>query len=124
MSYLTLEQLTKPKRIIEDVEIEELGGTIRIAQLSAAKALEFKNIETQKARGSSEDLERKQFVLLLSSAIVDEHGQPMLNEKTAGQFINSVPFNTLNAVIARILKLAIPSDEKKEGEAKETDAGN
>lgn len=123
MSYLTLEQLTKSNIDYEDVVIEELGGTIRIAQLSAGKALEFKNIEAQKGKDPSGNLEQKQFILLLSAAIVDENGNPMLNEKTALQFINKVPFKVLDKIIQRILKLAIP-DEKSEKKEGEPDAGN
>lgn len=117
MSYLTLEQLTKSKRNSEDIVVEELGGTIRIIQLSAGKALEFKNLETKKKNGSSEeDLEKKQMVLLLSSAVVDEQNQPMLNEKTAVQFMNAVSFKTLDHIIQRILSLTIPKTEDKNGD--------
>jgi hypothetical protein len=115
MSYLTLEQLTNPKTYkFEEVEIEELKVKVRLAELNAGRSLEFKNLEQSKGKNPNDDIERKQMVVLLCGSVVDEHGQLMLNEKTAGQFINAVSFRTLQRIVDKILKMSTP-DESASG---------
>jgi hypothetical protein len=115
MSYLTLDQLVNPKNLKhEEVEIEELGVKIRLAELNAGRSLEFKALEQSKAKNSSEDVERKQMVVLLCGSVVDEDGRLMLNEKTANQFINAVSFRTLQRIVDKILKMSTPEKDNAE----------
>lgn len=124
MSYLTLNDLTAPKnRRFEDLEVPELGGKIRLAELPAGRSLEFKHLQGQKEKGG--DVERKQMIALLVGAIVDEQGKAMLNEKTANQFIEAVSFKTLQLIVNKVLEMIAPPPGESTVEGKvELPSGN
>lgn len=111
MSYLTLEEALKLEgRKFKDLEVPELNGTLRLAELPAGRSLEFKHMQDRRAKG--EDLERKQMELLLASALVDAGGKPLLDAKTAGKFIDAVSFSTLNLIVMAVLEMmTVPAKE-------------
>lgn len=111
MDYLKLEDAMKINgRRFEDLEVPELKGSIRLAELTAGRSLEFKKLQVKREKG--EDVERQQMVLMLS-AVVDGDGKPLFpDDKAAGKFIDTVSFKTLELIASKVAAMMLPKKEE------------
>lgn len=118
MSYLSFDEMAKVEgRKFEDLEVPELSGKIRLAELTAGKSLEFKKLQAKKER--DDEIERKQMVLLLVGAVVDADGKPVLDAQKASLLIDRISFKSLNLIIEKVMSMMVPpTPEKKPEEAK------
>lgn len=116
MAYLKFEEAVQVKgRTFRDVEVAELGGTMKVQSLSAGKALQFK--EMQEKRGKVDAIERKQMELLLEAGCVNEDGSPFFAKPgLAAKFVDVVSFDTLQLLVKQILG-AMGIDPEKEKSA-------
>lgn len=114
MDYVKLEDAMKISgRRFEDLEVPELGGKIKLAELTAGRSLEFKKLQVKREKG--EDVERKQMVLMLS-AVVGPDDKPFFpDDKAAEKFIDTVSFKTLELIASKVAQMMIP--KKEEGDA-------
>ena len=97
MIFLTKDQLktAKQRRTIE-VEIPEIGGSLRFASFTATGSLRAKEIIAKQVAGA--DVDRDLMVFLLTTAVVDEKQHPLFTEAEANDFLD----NTAQEVVAAI----------------------
>lgn len=106
MALLNTEQLLSlaaGTRRTVDVDIPGLGQ-LRLRELPDAKSHEFHQLQERQAKGESGALRRIE-VLLFSAAIIGEDGKPLLNEKQAGELVDSIGILTSQAIIKAIVDL-------------------
>jgi len=99
MPLLKKEQLLrKSKRTFKDVDFPELGGSIRVASLSAGSSILLNALRTREAKG--EDVKREMMLALIQGSIIDENGQAMFDEASALEFFEVISLDGFNRLMA------------------------
>jgi hypothetical protein len=113
MSVLTREQLAaqKPKRKTVEVEVEELGGAVRLRGMSAGEALEFRK-QALKLEKEGGDANIELAPGLVADAWVDGDDQPMWEDRAKGiEYVLSLSPTGYNALAKAILELTGYTEE-------------
>jgi len=124
---MTFDQMMKLEgRRFETLLVPEIGGEVRLAELSASRSLEFKKLQAKREREKDDGLERQQMICLLVGAIVDDQGTPVLDDKKAAKFLDAMSFQTLQLIVSKIMEMMVPQqkDGEKDGEKDGDPSGN
>lgn len=100
---LTKEQLLKPKRRYVDVEIEELGGMVRIGSFSGLTATRYTELAERKSKG--EHVDQEMMILVVSSALLNEDNKPLFTEEEARDFLAAASTEVVAQISEEIAKL-------------------
>lgn len=95
-----------------EVELPELGGSLRVASLSAAKSLEAAELNAAKARG--DDVNAKLMRLLIRGGVVDDNGDQLFaSDAELEKFLDRISIDTMNLIVGGITGLMEkPKDAK------------
>jgi hypothetical protein len=97
---LTKGQILKvERRRYRNLFVEELGGEIRIASISAGCGLDMKELA---GKATSRELAMP----LFTSSIVDENGAPMFDDEEAARFLQAISVETMNFIMGAITDLS------------------
>lgn len=83
----------KPKTL--DIPIEELGGEIRVQEMSAATLMEW-------SAKSTENLDSTLFAI--QHSVVDENGSPLFNDETV-QTLSTLPSRLVEKIVDGIMEV-------------------
>ncbi len=89
--------LKKSKRTYKDVEIPELGGTVRVASMSAASSIALNAIRARQAKG--EEVNGELMLAMVQGSIVDEQGEQMFSDTDAAAFFKVISVDTFNLLM-------------------------
>ena len=118
MPLLTKEQALKvERRKFRDLDVPELGGTLRVASISAGCGLRAKELD-----GSAAE-QRLTSLAMFESCIVDENGRPMFSAEEAAAFLESISVETLSLILSAITELS-GKPKSKSANGAEVPAGN
>jgi hypothetical protein len=96
--YLNLEQL-KGKRRYMDVELAELGGTIRLVSFNGTASLKAQEMVAQNRLA-----DREMLPFLMAASIVNEKGEHLFTEETAAAFLDEADTDAAAAISAALIK--------------------
>lgn len=114
---LTRDQILKVEgRRHKDIEVPELGGTIRVMSVSAGAGLELKLI------GDADNDRRGIAVTMFADAIVDDQNNPVLDQESAKILVQKISIETMNLLIREILALSRSPEKKVENGAAAAEA--
>jgi len=92
MSLIDKAALRRPRLKHEDVEVPELGGTVRLRELTTG--------EVEQARGAKEIDEFARAAQLLGNSIIDEQGARLLADDEVMEVMRGLPVS----VVERLMK--------------------
>lgn len=124
MAFMTPEQMAEVRlRNSKPVLIEELGRTIRIVKLSAAKAVEAQQLQSDASalKGQGPAL-RALMLFMLQAACADEHGK-MLDLESAEQILELVPLDSMLKLLGEINAVS-DGEGKPKGNSEASRAGD
>lgn len=108
MALLNKEQVLSVKgKLYKDIDVEELGGQIRVSSMSAGAVLDLKE-----AGVSLESTTRKLAVVAFASCIVDEQKEPLFDQEEAAKFIDTISVDTMRFITNEIMRLTAKSQGK------------
>lgn len=107
MPVLNKEQALKvERRKFRDLDVPELGGALRIANVSAGCGLRLKELTAEATLEGREVDQRAMTLAMFASSIVDEGGRPLFDEREAEQFVDRISAETLGAIVSAITALS------------------
>lgn len=114
---LTKGQMLKVEgRKHKDIDVPELGGQVRVTNISAGCGITLKEIADK--GGSQRDMALAMF----TSCVVDEKDDPMFDEAEALAFIAKISSETLSLIVSEIT--ALSRSAKSAANGAEVPAGN
>lgn len=121
-TYLSREAaLAVSKREYADLEVPELGGTLRISGVSASLIVKVQELNAA-ARKAGDTTNLSLFMLVLENCVVDGEGKPLFDGPSAKSFFDSITMQTvlsiMDAVPGDVFKSSI-ARAKAESAAKE-----
>jgi hypothetical protein len=120
--FLTKEQLLTPKREYMELELPELGGSVRLSSYSARAAIGSSDIAQRRENGElvTADMIR----LTLSAGIVDADGKPMFTDETVNGLIDALSPATVTKLCEAIGELNAKHREKQLQKKENGELGN
>lgn len=117
---LNLEQL-KTAYVLktQDIDVPELGGSIRISQMSGASGMDVAKSspssipELEKAGRPEGELMSAFYVALIAACVVDDGGKQVLNDEAGRAIVASWPYNVISTVGTACAELNGMIDAKK-----------
>jgi hypothetical protein len=107
VSFLTKEQiLAAQNRRTTDVEIPELGGTLRVRAPSAAWNFRAKAMKKRLEKG--EEVELELMAEMLEAACVDQKNKPIFDREGAKAALDAMDIETINKIVSAFHELAAP----------------
>ena len=111
---LTKEQILKVEgRRFKTIEVPELGGSLRIASLSAGASLKLKQL------GDTDD-QRAMALVMFKGSIVDEKNAPMFDAEATEAFLDAISVETLGFILGEITSLSARKKGTNGAEVAET----
>lgn len=100
---LTRDQLLKvEKRKFKVLEVEELGGSIRLASLSAGAGIAINRLQLGGGGGD----QREMSIVMFESSVVDDKGDPLFDHDSAGAFLDRISAETMRLIATEITALS------------------
>jgi hypothetical protein len=94
---LSKEQLLKPKRRQLEVDVEPLGGKVKLQEPSAASFLEIRSLQQQVRDGKKPESEL--FAAMVAALIVTDEGAPLFSQGEAREFLAAAPLGAVSEII-------------------------
>jgi hypothetical protein len=104
MSVLTKENLLKPKRRQIVVDIEELGGALKLQEPSAAAVLEIRDLQKLVLAGTKADTDL--FAVMVAAIVANDDGSLVFSTEEARQFLSAAPLTAVVKIIEHFNELA------------------
>lgn len=103
---LTAQGIKVAPRADKIIDVPELGGTLRLMQLSARVALKSRSLQAK--QGSGEDVTEEQNMLIVMNGIVDGAGKPLFpSVEAATAFLDQIAPETYLKIISEIGSLNV-----------------
>lgn len=121
MHLLTKDQLlaVKGRRVVE-IEVPELGGRVRLASPTASAAIALRALHLRAEKG--ENVEEEIAVTMLSCALVDADGKPLLSASDARAWIEGAAIETVTRLMSVVTEFVAAELGAKKGA--QDNAGN
>jgi hypothetical protein len=110
-NFLTADQALKVEfRRYGEIDVPELGGTLRLASLGASAALEL--MELQEAAKSGKN-QRQLMLFLIKNTCVDPEGNPLFDDAQASKLLERVSVATTTLLIEKMTGFIAEGLEKR-----------